>query len=145
MRKDRTNQRLVLLAFVAMPLLAAYAHATASAELSGQWVGNSQVDGDKIVARTSLSLGTADAENATLRIEGRSTCTLREGRYASGANGAWTLSFKDASGGDACARLSKGTFVLHEGTTPRQLDFEVTYPASDGGQNLRRGALSRYP
>jgi hypothetical protein len=145
MRKDRTNQRLVLLALLATPLLAAYAHATAGAELSGQWVGNSQVDGDKIVARTSLSLGAADADNTTLRIEGRSTCTLRDGHYAAGADGAWTLSFKEATGNDACARLARGTFTLRAGTAPRQLDFEVTYPAADGGQNLRRGALSRYP
>ena len=113
--------------------------------LNGQWNGNSQVDGDKSVAKTLLSLGAPDSENSTLRIEGRNTCTLRQGSYKADDTGAWTLSFKDPMGGDACTRLAKGTFMLRPGSTPRQLDFEVKYPGSDGQEVLRRGALTRYP
>lgn len=147
MRKDRTNQRIALFVpmAVAATFLAAYAHGTVSAELSGQWMGNSQIEGDKLVAKTSLSLGSPEGENSTLRIDSRNTCTLKQGSYSAGADGAWNLSFKETTGGEACARLAKGTFVLHPGATPRQLDFEVSYPNSDGQQNLRRGALSRYP
>ena len=146
MRKDRTNQRLILcLPMFAATLFAAYAHASVSAELKGQWVGNSQVEGDKSVAKTSLTLGAADADNSILRIEGHNTCTLSQGKYSAGADGAWTLSFGEITGGDSCSRLAKGTFTLRQGSTARKLDFEVSYPGPDGQQNLRRGALSRYP
>jgi len=113
--------------------------------ISGQWSGHSQVDGDQVVAKTMLSVGSPDEENAFLRIEGRSTCTLKQGKYSSDESGAWTLSFKEPMGGDACTRLAKGTFKLHPGSTARQLDFEVKYPGSDGQEILRRGALIRYP
>ncbi|HEX6833666.1 MAG TPA: hypothetical protein VF132_09035 [Rudaea sp.] len=131
-----------LFCLLALPLAAT---AYAETELSGQWIGNSQVEGDSSVAKTSLSLSGASDENATLRLEGRSNCTLRDGKVTSAADGAWNLSFKDARGGDVCARLAKGTFVLHPGSTPRQLVFDVTYPGPDGNQNQRHGALHRYP
>jgi hypothetical protein len=137
-----TRKTAVLLLAACAPLLGA---ATTTDSLSGQWNGNSQVDGDQSVAKTLLSLGGPDADNATLRIEGRNTCTLRQGSYRVDSSGAWTLSFKDTMGGDACTRLAKGTFVLHPGSTPRQLDFEVKYPGSDGQDVRRRGALTRYP
>ncbi|HEX4481357.1 MAG TPA: hypothetical protein VH082_11140 [Rudaea sp.] len=113
--------------------------------LNGQWTGNSKVEGDQSIAKTFLSLGAPDNENATLRIEGRNTCTLRQGSYRADTAGAWTMSFKDTMGGDACTRLAKGTFTLRPGSTPRQLDFDVTYPGSDGKDVRRRGALTRYP
>jgi hypothetical protein len=130
-------------------LIAALAPALGTAatldSLNGQWNGNSQVDGDKSVAKTLLSLGAPEGDNSTLRIEGRNTCTLRQGSYKSDNSGTWTLSFKDPMGGDACTRLAKGTFTLRSGSTARQLDFEVKYPGSDGQEVLRRGALTRYP
>src|ERR1700761_1550365 len=133
--------------FVSMLFVApAFAFSAIAADMpTGQWSGNSQVDGDHTVAKTILSLGTADAEDGTLRIDGRSTCTLKQGKFASADAGAWTLSFKDTSDGDACPRLAKGTFTLRQGATPRQRDFEVKYPGSDGQYVLRRGALTRYP
>jgi hypothetical protein len=138
----RTRKSIVILIASFAPLLGAAASVDS---LNGQWNGNSQVDGDKSVAKTLLSLGAPDGDNSTLRIEGRNTCTLRQGSYKTDSGGAWTLSFKDPMGGDACTRLSKGTFTLRPGSTARQLDFEVKYPGSDGQEVLRRGALTRYP
>ncbi len=126
------------------PLIAA-AVAAPGDSLNGQWTGNSKVEGDQSIAKTFLSLGGPDSENATLRIEGRNTCTLRLGSYRADASGAWTLSFKDTMGGDACTRLAKGTFTLRPGSSPRQLDFDVKYPGSDGQDVRRSGALTRYP
>jgi hypothetical protein len=137
-----TRKTILILLAAFAPLLGA---ATTTDSLNGQWNGNSQVDGDQSVAKTLLSLGAPDSDSATLRIEGRNTCTLRQGSYRADSAGKWTLSFKDTMGGDACTRLAKGTFMLHPGTTPRQLDFEVNYPGSDGQDIRRRGALTRYP
>lgn len=134
---------------IAVALCAAFAPflgaAATSESLSGQWNGNSQVDGDQSIAKTLLSLGAPDADGATLRIEGRNTCTLRGGSYRADASGAWKLSFTYTLGGDACTRLAKGTFTLRPGSSARQLDFEVKYPGSDGQDIRRRGALTRYP
>jgi hypothetical protein len=139
--------RKLLFLGASLPIVFAMSFASAATvdTISGQWTGNSQVDGDRFVSKTMLSLGSPDGENALLRIEGRNTCTLRQGTYSSDASGAWTLSFKDPMGGDACTRLAKGTFTLHPGSNTRQLDFEVKYPGSDGQEVLRRGALTRYP
>ena len=145
MRHHHSGFRLLGSAFVVASLLVASMSANAETQLSGQWIGNSQIDGDSAVAKTSLVLGAPDSDNATLRMEGRGSCTLKGGKYAADPNGAWTLSFADANGSDACTRLSKGTFVLRQGNTPRQLTFDVTYPSPDGKQNLRHGSLTRYP
>jgi len=115
--------------------------ATESNEPSGQWVGNSVLDGRNFPDKTVLTLA---ADNATLRIEGHSVCKLGQGSYSALEN-AWSLSFKQADGGDACARLAKGNFSLHPGSKPRTMEFEVTYPGADGSQNRRYGTLSRYP
>jgi hypothetical protein len=108
-------------------------------------VGNSQVDGARSVARTTLTLGAADAENSTLRIEGSTTCTLGQGKYATGSGDTLSLTFKEARGGDACARMAQGTFSVRAGSKPRTLEFDASYPAADGSPNQRRGALTRYP
>jgi hypothetical protein len=136
----------------ALPLLvaAAFANPLAAAparDLAGQWIGTSLLDGQNEPARTTLDLG-ADDEGSTLRIESRTTCTLKRGNYAPAQVGepqAWTLSFKSASGGDACARLAQGTFVFRPGAAPRTLELDIVYPGRDGGSNHRRGRLSRYP
>ena len=121
-----------------------FANATTGGDLPGQWVGNSQVEGMRSVARTTLILGAADAEDSTLRIDGETSCTLAHGKYS--ANGdSWSLKFNDVRGGTACSRLAQGTFVLHSGNKPRSLQFEASYPGADGGQSLRRGALTRHP
>jgi hypothetical protein len=117
------------------------------ADLNGQWVGNSQIVGQKNVAKTSLSLGALDGDDSILRVEGSNNCTLKRGTYSAQSNAAdtWTLSFKEVKGGDACERLGKGTFSLHRGSSMRVLEFEVSYPGEDGQQRVSRGALSRYP
>jgi hypothetical protein len=141
-----SNRKLLWLsASVPFIVVTSLAAAATADSINGQWSGNSQVDGDRAVSKTMLSLGTPDGDNTTLRIEGRNTCTLKQGKYSPDASGAWTLSFKEPMGGDACTRLAKGTFTLRTGATARQLDFEVKYPGSDGQDVLRRGALSRYP
>jgi len=119
--------------------------ALAAADLSGQWVGNSGIDGSRAVSKTTLVLGTTDAQDSSLRLEDRSVCMLRQGKYSVDANGALSLSFGQASGSEACERLGRGTFIVREGASPRALQFEATYPGPDGGQNVRRGALARYP
>ena len=129
---------------------AAAANATDTPNLRGQWIGNSMIEGQRDKAKTSLSLGAADdAENATLRIEDSNACTLKQGKYSAqpGTDGAlaWSLSFKEAHGGEVCERLAQGNFLLRQGSGARQLLFDVTYPGRDGTQNHRIGALSRYP
>lgn len=149
MRNDRTKSlsRLFSARVLVLPLAFAFAtaHAAQGGELSGQWVGNSQVVGQKSIAKASLSLGAPDADDSSLRIEGGNVCTLKHGSYSADASGTWSLSFKEGKGGDVCERLAKGTFSLHRGSTPRALDFEATYPGEDGQQRVSRGALSRYP
>jgi len=132
---------------VALTLLAgipSFADATTGGDLPGQWVGNSQVEGMRSVARTTLILGAADAEDSSLRIDGEPSCTLAHGKYSADGD-TWSLKFSDARGGGACSRLAQGTFVLHAGSKPRSLQFEASYPGAEGGQSLRRGALTRYP
>jgi hypothetical protein len=124
--------------------MAVCAQAAATAELSGRWVGNSGVEGSGGGDKTTLSLGAPDADNSSLRIEGRTVCTLRDGSYSAGADGAWTLSFKGANGSEACERLARGKFTLHQDAA-RKLSFEASYPGPDGSSNLRAGVLNRYP
>jgi hypothetical protein len=145
MHRKRTFAGTLATAIAVALLPGALAQAAADSDVSGQWVGNSQLDGSRSVGKTTLVLGASATEDSSLRIEDRSTCTLKQGSYSAGANGDWSLSFKQAKGGDACERLAKGTFTLRSGSSPRALQFEVTYPGPDGGQNVRRGALARYP
>jgi len=119
--------------------------ASASTDLHGQWVGNSQLDGSRAAAKTTLVLGYADSDDSTLRLDDRNPCTLRGGTWTSAANDAVTLSFKDANGSEACERLARGRFTLLPGTAPRSLRLEVAYPGPDGGENVRHGVLTRYP
>ena len=119
-------------------------HAATIADVSGQWVGNSWVDGGRVPAKSSLALA-ANADESTFSIEDRSPCTLKHGSYTAAGDDAWSLSFKEARGGEACDRLVKGTFTLRAGSRPRTLELEVTYPGPDGQPNVRRGALVRYP
>jgi len=71
--------------------------ALAAADLSGQWVGNSGIDGSRAVSKTTLVLGAADAQDSSLRLEDRSVCMLRQGKYSVDANGALSLSFGQAT------------------------------------------------
>ncbi len=140
-------QKLTAIAVVVSAVfVASIAYAAAIDAPTGQWSGNSQVDGDRSTSKTLLSLGAPDADDSTLRIQGNiTTCTLRQGTYTADSSGGWTLSFKNPSGGDVCKRLAKGTFVLRSGATPKQLEFDVKYPGADGGESTRHGALNRYP
>jgi hypothetical protein len=131
----------ILLAGIGM---APVARAVAAAELGGVWVGNSGVEGGRSGDRTTLSLGAPDADNSTLRIEGHTICTLRDGSYSASADGAWTLSFKGANGSESCERLARGKFTLRQ-DAPRRLSFEASYPGPDGTPNQRSGVLNRYP
>lgn len=112
---------------------------------SGQWIGNSEVDGTSIPVRTTLTLGAPDADDSTLALEGNRTCMLKRGSYSASSGDALTLTFKLANGGDACERLAKGTFTVRAGESARSITFEAIYPDAKGGKNLRRGVLSRYP
>jgi len=123
---------------------AASVQAESTAALNGQWVGNSGIEGGKSGEKTTLSLGAPDADNSSLRIEGRTVCTLRDGSYSAEADGAVTLSFKGANGSEACARLAKGKFTLRQDAA-RKLSFQASYPGPDGTPNLRSGMLNRYP
>ena len=137
--------RISCAACAALAVMSFAPSAVASGDLSGQWVGNSQLDGKNSDAKTTLVLGPPDAADSMLRLEERSTCVLRGGRYTAAADGGWSLSFKEGTGSDACARLARGAFTLQQGSSPRSLQFDVTYPGPDGKANLRRGLLSRYP
>ncbi|HEY2396666.1 MAG TPA: hypothetical protein VGH81_11915 [Rudaea sp.] len=112
--------------------------------MNGQWVGNSGIEGGKSGEKTTLSLGAPDADNSSLRIEGRTVCTLRDGSYSAEADGAVTLFFKGANGSEACERLAKGKFTLRQDAA-RKLSFQASYPGPDGAPNLRSGVLNRYP
>ena len=134
-----------LSAIVTVATLLATAGASASTDLHGQWVGNSQLDGSRAAAKTTLVLGSADSDDSSLRLDDRNPCTLRHGTWSSAANDAVTLSFKDANGSEACERLARGRFTLVPGTAPRSLRLEVAYPGPDGSENIRHGVLTRYP
>lgn len=126
--------------------LATSAAALPAADLSGQWVGASLLDGQRETVKTVLDLNTAG--DSTLRVESRMTCTLNGGNVASldGSDAAaWTLSFKSAHGGEACERMAQGKIVLRAGDKPRTLDFDLVYPGRDGASNHRHGLLSHYP
>jgi hypothetical protein len=138
------NKMLIVLTVAVLAGIPWLANATAGSDLAGQWVGNSQVEGMRSVARTTLILGAADAENSTLRIDGEPACTLGHGKYSADGD-SWSLKFSDVRGGSACSRLAQGTFLLHAGNKPRSLQFEASYPGADGEKSLRRGALTRYP
>lgn len=131
-------------AFAALFVLATPGGAETT-DVTGQWVGNSRVDGVRIGDKAQLTLGTPNSESSSLRIEGRTTCILRDGSYQPAGDGSWALVFKAVNGADACQRLAKGTFTLRRGASSRQLTFDVSYPGPDGQANLRRGALTRYP
>jgi hypothetical protein len=131
-----------LTSVISIPLAAA-----ATRDLNGQWTGASLLEGQRETAKTTLELGAND-EGSTLRIESRTTCTLKRGNYAplqSQDEQAWSLTFKDAQGGEACERLAQGKFVVRAGSTPRTMEFDVVYPNRDGTSNHRHGMLSRYP
>ena len=144
MRKSCGWFRCCVIAAVAFAAAPA-ALAAETADVGGQWVGNSRLDGGGTDDKTMLTLGAPDSASSSLRIEGRTTCSLRDGTYQASTDGTWTLAFKDAKGSDACQRLAKGTFTLRHEASSRQLSFDVSYPGPDGQSNLRRGALTRYP
>ena len=151
MQNDQTKNRVPFARALIVALIVPCASALALevSSVTGQWVGNSLLEGSRGAEKTSLSLGEPEAENAVLRVEDRSTCTLSHGAYsaqqsADGA-GAWSLSFKESRGGEACERLARGKFLLRRGSVPRTLEFDATYPAHDGSENHLRGILSRYP
>ena len=147
MKNVRAASRVTVL--TAMILAGAFgivsARAAATPELSGQWIGNSSIDGQRSVSRATLSVAGADSDGTTLRIEDANTCTLRKGKYSAASEGNWTLSFSDASGGDGCKRLAAGTFALRRGERPKQLYLEATYQNADGAQAVRRAIFNRYP
>jgi hypothetical protein len=141
---NRVNSILRASLFVSATIAAGSVRAAATEELSGQWVGSSGVEGGRSADRTTLSLGAPDADNTSLRIEGRAVCTLRDGSYSVAADGQLTLQFKGANGTEACERLARGKFTLRQ-DAPRRLSFEASYPGPDGTPNQRSGVLNRYP
>ena len=146
---DNASKARLLSSMLAAALACAAPLSLAAADtrdLNGQWVGNSLLEGQRETAKTMLDLGAGD-ESSTLRIEGHTTCTLKQGNHAPLDEDAqaWSLSFKSAHGGDACDRLVRGKFSVRGGSTPRTLEFDVVYAGSDGTPNHRHGMLSRYP
>jgi hypothetical protein len=133
-------------ALLSASVLCASALAAATTDPGGQWLGQSKVEGHRIIDKTTLSLV---ADNASMRIEeSTGVCVLEQGTYTaqnSGSEAGWSLSFKQSKGSDACAKLAQANFTLSPGSRARTLDFEVTYTGTDGKQNRRFGALSRYP
>ena len=144
-QSNRSTSIVRAAAVAAVALFATSAGAVAETQLKGQWNGTSQLRGESSTAKTFLSLGAPDDESATLRLEGRTNCSLRDGKYSADGNGVWNLSFKQASGGDACRRLAQGKFTLHESASSKQILLDVSYPSANGEQNQRHGALNRYP
>ena len=141
----KTDRFVACAALVLVTSLASSAQAATASGLSGQWIGNSQVEGRKAISKTILTLGDADSDGTTLRIEDVNTCTLRKGKYSADGDGHWAVSFGEASGGDGCKRLAAGTFALRRGDNPRQVYLEASYHDAEGATALRRAALNRYP
>lgn len=132
-----------LTAALALALFACAAQAE-STDPHGQWVGRTQVDGQRDADKTTLLLGAIDQEGTTLELETGRTCRLRDGTYSAQGAEAWSLHFKAESGSSLCERLSQGEVVLRA-AGPRKLAFEARYPDGKGGQNQRSGVLTRYP
>ncbi|HEX7915253.1 hypothetical protein [Rudaea sp.] len=116
----------------------------AAADTRGQWIGRTQIEGQRDADKTTLSLGTAGEESTTLELDTGRTCKLRDGTYSDQGADAWSLHFKPTDGSGLCDRLSQGEFTLRA-AGPRKLAFEARYPDGKGGQNQRSGVLTRYP
>ena len=141
MRRSRLHTQLTATLALALFTCAAQAE---SADPHGQWIGRTQVDGQRDADKTTLSLGAIDQEGTTLELETGRTCRLRDGTYSAQGTDAWSLHFKPESGSSLCERLSQGEVVLRA-AGPRKLAFEARYPDGKGGQNQRSGVLMRYP
>ena len=129
-----------------MSILLAAVQTAAGEEINGQWVGSSGVVGGRGDDKTLLELGAPGDARSSLRIESKVPCSLRDGSFQAAPDGTWTLSFREANGTEACQRLARGTFTLHQDPAEaRQLSFAVSYPGPDGQPNVRQGALLRYP
>lgn len=139
----RSSRHVQLVAAVAIAMLACTAYAESSSP-RGQWIGNTQVDGERSTDKTTLQLGASDAESTTLLIDTGRACKLRDGSYSAQGEDAWVLRFKPNSGDSVCERLSQGEFTLRN-AGPRKLSVEVRYPDGKGGQLQRSGVLARYP
>lgn len=139
----RNLQRPALFAALAINSFACIAQAETS-EPRGQWIGRTQVEGQRDADKTTLSLRAAGEDGATLVVDTGRACTLRDGAYSAQGEEAWTLHFKPTDGSGFCDRLSQGEFTLRA-AGPRKLAFEARYPDGRGGQNLRNGVLARYP
>ena len=140
MKSSRDMFRTALLATA----IAAAPCAFAATGMKGQWIGSSHLEGDRDSAKTTLLIGAADAEDSSLVVEGGTTCTLRGGKYTAAGDDI-SLTFGKAQGSASCQRLAQGQFTVHAGSKPREITFEATYPGRDGKQDLRRGALHKYP
>lgn len=140
----RQSKSRIPLAIASMfALFAGVAHAEA-VDPHGQWVGRTQVEGQRDADKTTLSLGTIDQQGTSLELDTGRTCRLRDGTYSAQGTDAWSLHFKPESGDNLCERLSQGEVILRV-AGPRKLAFEARYPDGKGGQNQRNGVLMRYP
>src|ERR1700753_743862 len=81
-QSNRSTSIVRAAAVAAVALFATSAGAVAETQLKGQWNGTSQLRGESSTAKTFLSLGAPDDESATLRLEGRTNCSLRDGKYS---------------------------------------------------------------
>lgn len=126
-----------------LALFAGVAHAE-TADPHGQWIGRTQIEGQRDADKTTLSLGAIDQEGATLELDTGRICRLRGGTYSAQGADAWSLHFKPENGSSPCERLSQGEVILRA-AGPRKLAFEASYPDGKGGRNQRSGVLARYP
>ena len=133
----------ILAAALAITLFTCTAQAETS-EPRGQWIGRTQVEGQRGADKTTLSLRAVGEDGAMLEVDVGRVCTLRDGAYSAQGDEAWSLRFKPTDGSSFCDRLSQGEFTLRA-AGPRKLAFEARYPDGQGGQNLRNGVLARYP
>ncbi|MBS0583988.1 MAG: hypothetical protein JSS42_12890 [Proteobacteria bacterium] len=140
-RRSQLHARLA--AALALALLACAVQAE-TADPHGQWIGRTQVEGQRDADKTTLSLGAIDQEGATLELDTGRTCRLRDGTYSAQGADAWSLRFKPTNGDSLCERLSQGEVILRA-AGPRKLAIEARYPDGKGGQNQRSGVLTRYP
>jgi len=132
-----------LAAALTLALFAGAVHAE-SVDPRGQWIGRTQIEGQRDADKTTLLLGAIEQEGTTLELDTGRTCRLRDGTYSAQGADAWSLHFKPTSGSSLCERLSQGDVILRS-AGPRKLAFEARYPDGKGGQNQRSGVLTRYP
>lgn len=143
MKENIIGLRVFWCATIFMATLSVSNLASAVVDLRGNWVGSTRTEAG-LPAKTTLSLGAADGSSAMLRIEDGNHCTLQGGTYSAGDDATWKLTFLYSTGGEACARLKSGEFIVRREKSPNQIALIASYPGSDGHTNNRSGVLAHH-